>query len=184
MAKTSVTPNQLTTLRLATGLGAAAVYGIGEAHWDYLASGLFAVSLILDRADGILARLSGKTSRFGHIYDLIADSACNALVFVGIGFSLRHGDLGGLGIPLGVIAGAAVLLVLLSVVRIEEQKGQGAAEIGNSFGFDPDDAMLFVPVAVLVGWSEGLILAASIGASLFAAVFILFHRRTLFTRAS
>jgi len=70
------------------------------------------------------------------------------------------------------------------VVRIEEQKGQGAAEIGNSFGFDPDDAMLFVPVAVLVGWSEGLILAASIGASLFAAVFILFHRRTLFTRAS
>lgn len=166
-----------------TGLGAAAVYGIGEAHWDYLASGLFVLSMFLDRADGILARLSGKTSRFGHIYDLIADSASNALVFVGLGFGLRHGNLGGLAIPLGIVAGAAVLLVLLSVVRIEEQKGQGAAEIGNSFGFDPDDAMLFVPLAVLAGWSEGLILAASIGASLFAAVFILFHRRTIFTKA-
>jgi phosphatidylglycerophosphate synthase len=140
------------------------------------------LSLILDRADGILARLTGKTSKFGHIYDLIADSASNALVFVGIGFGLRLGSLGGWAIPLGVIAGAAVLLVLLTVVRIEDQKGQGAAEIGNSFGFDPDDAMLFVPAAVLLGWNEGLILAASIGASLFAVIFILFHRRTLFTR--
>jgi len=140
------------------------------------------LSLILDRADGILARLTGKTSKFGHIYDLIADSASNALVFVGIGFGLRLGSLGGWAIPLGVIAGAAVLLVLLTVVRIEDQKGQGAAEIGNSFGFDPDDAVLFVPAAVLLGWNEGLILAASIGASLFAVIFILFHRRTLFTR--
>ena len=111
LAKTGVTPNQLTGLRLATGLGAAAVYGIGDADWDYLASGLFVLSLILDRADGILARLTGKTSRFGHIYDLIADSASNALVFVGIGFGLRLENLGGWAIPLGVIAGAAVLLV-------------------------------------------------------------------------
>lgn len=166
-----------------SGLGAAAVYGIGEANWDSVASGLFLLSLFLDRADGILARLTGKTSRFGHIYDMIADSACNALVFVGIGFGLRHGNLGGVAIPLGVIAGAAVLAVLLSVVRIEDQKGQGAAEIGKSFGFDPDDAMLLVPLAVLLGWNEGLILAASFGATAFAAIFILFHRRTLFTKA-
>jgi phosphatidylglycerophosphate synthase len=148
-----------------------------------VASGLFVLSLILDRADGILARLSGKTSRFGHIYDLVADSLSNALVFVGIGIGLRHGSLGGWAVPLGVIAGAAVLLVLLTVVRIESQKGEGAAEISNAFGFDPDDAMLAVPLAVILGWSVQLILAASVGATVFAAIFIVFHRRTLFSKA-
>ena len=109
-----------------------------------MASGLFVLSLILDRADGILARLSGKTSRFGHIYDLVADSLSNALVFVGISIGLRHSSLGGWAVPLGVIAGAAVLLVLLTVVRIESQKSEGAAGISNIFGFDPDDAMVAV----------------------------------------
>ena len=178
-----MTPNHLTTLRLTTGLSAAGLYVAGDPTLDYWASGVFLASLLLDRADGILARLSRKTSQFGHVYDLIADSLCNAFVFVGIGAGLRHGDLGAWGFPLGVVAGGAVLAVLLSVVRIEEQKGASAAEIGNRFGFDPDDAMLVVPLAVVLGWGEPLILAAAIGASLFALIFILFHRRTLFAKS-
>jgi len=177
-----VTPNHLTTLRLTTGLGAAGMYAAGDPGLDYWASGVFVASLLLDRADGILARISRKTSQFGHVYDLIADSLCNALVFVGIGAGLRYGALGPWGFPLGVVAGIAVLSVLLSVVRIEGQKGVRAAEIGNRFGFDPDDAMLAVPLAVVLGWSEPLILAAAIGASLFALIFIIFHRRTLFAK--
>jgi archaetidylinositol phosphate synthase len=146
-------------------------------------SGLFVLSLLLDRADGILARLSGKTTRFGHIYDLIADSVSNSLVFVAIAIGLPPGSLGGWAVPLGVIAGAAVLLVLLLVVRIEGRKGEGAAELGNTFGFDADDAMLAVPLAVIFGWNIPLILAASIGATFFAVLFITLHRRTLFSRA-
>ena len=49
---TRTTPNHLTTLRLLTGLSAAGLYAIGEAPWLIVASGLFVLSLILDRADG------------------------------------------------------------------------------------------------------------------------------------
>ncbi|NQV55098.1 MAG: CDP-alcohol phosphatidyltransferase family protein [Rhodospirillales bacterium] len=173
----------MTTARLATGLGAAGLYGMGGTPWHIYASGVFVLSLFLDRADGILARLKSRTSKFGHVYDLVADSLSNALVFVGIGFGLRGGNLGGWAVPLGVIAGIAVLSVLASVMRIEARKGERAAEIKNPSGFDPDDAMLFVPIAMLLGWAEGLILAASLGASLFALIFIFYHRKNLFGTA-
>ena len=165
-------------------MGAAYLFTLGETPWQYIASGVFVLSLLLDRVDGTLARLTGKASRFGHNYDLIADSLSNALVFVGIGIGLRQSSLGDWAIPLGLIAGVAVIAVLLSVVRIENRKGERAAEIGNSMGFDPDDAMLAVPLAIIFGWGVQLILAASIGASIFAVIFIIYHRRSLSSEAS
>ena len=76
-----------------------------------------------------------------------------------------------LAIPLGVVAGLAITAVLWLVMRAEEQAGSRAAELEGSAGFDPDDAMLAVPVAVLLGWGTELIIAAAFGASLFAVFF-------------
>lgn len=179
LAKTAVTPNQITTLRLFAGMGAAACFAIGQEFWAIVGSVIFVLSLCLDRADGILARLTGKTSPWGHTYDLIADSASNSLAFVGIGVGLRDGDLGLWAIPLGLIAGLAISAVLWLVMRAEGQDGDRAAELEGAAGFDPDDAMLAVPVAVLLGWSEPLIIAAAIGASAFALFFYWRFRRFL-----
>ncbi len=179
MVNTGITPNQITTLRLATGIGAAASFAIGEDLWSMIGCGVFVLSMLLDRADGILARLSGKTSPGGHKFDLIADSISNSLAFVGIGIGLRNSPLGELAIPLGIIAGLAITAVLWLVMRAEEQAGSRAAELEGSAGFDPDDAMLAVPVAVLLGWSTELIIAAALGASLFAVYFFFKFRRFL-----
>jgi len=135
--------------------------------------------MLLDRADGILARLSGKTSPGGHKFDLIADSLANSLAFIGIGIGLRHSPLGELAIPLGVVAGLAITAVLWLVMRAEERAGSRAAELEGSAGFDPDDAMLAVPVAVLLGWGTELIIAAAFGASLFAVYFFFKFRHFL-----
>ena len=179
LAKTPVTPNQVTTLRLVGGIGAAACFAVGSESWAIAGSILFVLSLCLDRADGILARLTGKTSPWGHTFDLIADSASNSLAFVGIGIGLRDGDLGLWAIPLGLIAGLAISAVLWLVMRAEDQEGDRAAELEGKAGFDPDDAMLAVPAAVLLGWVEPLIIAAAIGASAFALLFYWRFRRFL-----
>jgi len=162
-----------------TGLSAAACFAYGEVMYSMIGSGIFVVSMLLDRADGALARWSGKTSPNGHKYDIIADSLSNALAFVGIGIGQRHSQLGDFAIPLGIVAGIAITAVLWLVMRAEGQEGSRAAELKGSTAFDPDDAMLAVPAAVLLGWSAELIVAAAFGASLFAGFFFLKFRRFL-----
>ena len=179
LVNTPVTPNHLTFVRLAAGLAAAAALAVGDETWRNWGAGLFVVSMLMDRADGDLARLTGRTSPWGHKLDLITDALCNTLIFVGLGIGLRAGEWGGWAIPMGVLAGAAVALILFLVLRIEALEGARAAEIGNIAGFDPDDAILAVPIALWLGWAEGLLLAACIGAPTFALFFVWLFRRKL-----
>jgi archaetidylinositol phosphate synthase len=65
LANTPVTPNHLTTLRLMTGQAAAVAFATGIPVWQIVGAGVLVVSFFLDRADGELARLSGKMSPGG-----------------------------------------------------------------------------------------------------------------------
>ena len=181
LTKTAITPNQITTLRLISGLGAALLFSIGQEGYTIVGSGIFILALLLDRADGILARLTGKTSKFGHKYDLIADTISNAISFVGIGAGLRHGQLDDLAIILGFVAGLSVATVFFLVIRIEALQGDRSAEIKSTAGFDPDDGMLIVPVALLFGFGNELIISAAIGAPIFGIFFFMKFRYLLRT---
>lgn len=174
-----MTPNQVTTVRIVAGVGAAMALAHGSVEWANYGAVLFILSMLLDRADGDLARMTGRTSPGGHTYDLFADALCNALIFVGLGIGLRASEFGLWSIPMGILAGAAVATILMLVIRIEGLQGARAAEIGGIFGFDPDDAMLAIPIAVLLGWSEGLLVAATIGAPAFALFFLFLFRKLL-----
>jgi phosphatidylglycerophosphate synthase len=171
LTKTSVSPNQLTTVRLAAGVAAAAAFAAGASPWPEIGGGIFILAMLLDRADGELARLTGKTSPGGHTYDLIADATSNALAFVGLGIGLSAGVLGGWAVPLGIVAGLAIAAVLWLVMRVEAAAGARAAELKGKGGFDPDDAMLVVPIAVWLGGALPLLVAAAIGAPAFALLF-------------
>src|ERR1700760_4140887 len=85
---TWVTPNQLTTVRLLVGLCAAAAFIPGSYQWSNVAALLMVLSNFLDHTDGELARMSGKTSRFGHLYDLASDAAVTIFVFVAAGIGV------------------------------------------------------------------------------------------------
>ncbi len=183
LAKTRVTPNQVTTIRLATGVAAAGMLALGRDPWPDVAAGVFVLAMVLDRADGDLARMTGKTSPFGHAYDLIADATCNALIFVALGAGLRDGAFGTWAIPMGIAAGLAVAAILGMVVRIEAQAGARAAELGGFARFDPDDAMLVVPLAIWLGGATILLVAAAVGAPLFAAFFAWKFRAALWRRS-
>src|SRR5579862_3049844 len=80
-----ITPNHLTTVRLGVGLAAAAAFLPGTYGWSNVAALLLILSNFLDHTDGELARISGKSSRIGHIYDLTSDAIVTILVFMAVG---------------------------------------------------------------------------------------------------
>jgi phosphatidylglycerophosphate synthase len=177
LARTPVTPNQLTTLRLITGIAAALGYGTGEAQWIVWASAVFVVSVLLDRADGELARLTGQTSEAGHSYDIKVDAVCNTAVLIGVGVGLRHSVLGMWAIPMGVAAGLSVAVIASLVIQFERDKGARSFHVRGLGGFDPDDAILIIPLAMVLGGGVPLMVVATVAAPLVAIVFIFAYRR-------
>ncbi len=178
LVATPVTPNQITTLRLAVGVAAGLALAQGGDGWRHLGAGLFLLGMLLDRADGELARQSGKTSPWGHSYDLVSDTISNAVAFFGLGVGLRHGSHGDWAPVMGLAAGLAIAAILWLVMKMEERHGARAGEIGGFAGFDPDDALLVLPLLIWLGQAEGLLVAASLGAPAFAVfMLILFWRR-------
>lgn len=173
---TRVTPSQVTVVRILTGVAAAAGFALGSTDlwgislWNW-GAGLFILSMVLDRGDGDYARQSGQTSAAGHKFDLIADTICNTIIFIGLGIGLRDGDWGVWSVPMGMLAGASVTFILWLVMRMESLAGARSAELGSFMGFDPDDAILAVPILVFLGYQEPLLLAAAVGAPGFAALF-------------
>jgi archaetidylinositol phosphate synthase len=172
LARTRVTPNHITTLRLATGLAAAAMIAVGGDYWPVVGGVAFVISVVLDRADGELARIANKGSPFGHVYDLVADAACNAAVLAGVGIGLRGGQFGAWAVPMGLLAGASVAFILWAVMRVEAAEGSRAAELPAIGGFDGDDAVLLIPLAIWLGGSVPLLVAATICAPAVALFFL------------
>lgn len=171
LARTRVTPNQVTVVRLFTGVAAAGLLAMGVWPWSALGAGVFALSMLLDRADGELARQTGKHSPGGHRFDLFADAFSNALAFVAIGIGLRDGtSLGYWAIPMGAVAGAAIMLNLWFVMAMEEMKGARSAELKSFYGFDADDATLLLPVFVWLGWEVPMTVMAFACAPVFTAL--------------
>ena len=179
LRNTRVTPNHLTTARLVTGIAAAACFAIDDWNWDALGAGIFVVSMLLDCADGELARMTGATSRFGAFYDLTTDAICHSCVFLALGGAALDGILGNWGLPVGIVAGLSISTIFALMISTEARYGNGTARFRSRAGFDPDDALILIPIAVLFGQGDILLIGAGICAPM-AALFIghdLYQRR-------
>jgi phosphatidylglycerophosphate synthase len=189
----SVTPNHLTTVRLIVGLAGALAFTPGTWGWTNLAALLVILSNFLDHTDGELARISGKSSRIGHLYDLASDALVTILLFccIGIGVAAtaaRSMPFGAAPAFMGTVAGAAVALIFYLRMRIEELLGKAGTRQGSLAGFETEDVLYLLPLVTLFGGLTPFLLAASVGAPLFAlwviADFIRVMRRTAPTAGS
>ncbi len=169
LANSPVTPNHLTTLRLIFGIAACAAFAVGTIEWNLWGGVFWIVSAFLDRADGELARVSGKTSEWGHKFDYFCDVTVTALFFVGIGIGLRENSLGYWSIIMGLSAAAGVVAAeILAEIIDQAQKDTGEKAYAGFAGFDFDDVLyLFAPV-VWLGWHYPFLIGASVGAPAFA----------------
>jgi archaetidylinositol phosphate synthase len=163
-----VNPNHLTTVRLVTGLAAAVTIAVGDAIWANIGAGLFALSNFLDHTDGELARLSGKSSKWGHQYDLASDAIIHILLFVCIGYALREGRFGWLALLMGIVSGVSVACIFHLRNQMEQRLGKDATRQPNFAGFDIEDVLYLFPIVTLLNGLEPLLIAATIGAPTFA----------------
>jgi phosphatidylglycerophosphate synthase len=160
-----VTPNHLTSIRLGVGLAAAAAFLPGTYGWSNLAALLLVLSNFLDHTDGELARMTGKTSRIGHLYDIASDAVVTILLFIamGIGVGARPGVMPAFPpAALGALAGSAIALIFFLRMRIEERVGKAGTQQSSLGGFETEDVMYLLPLATLSNGVMPLLITAAI----------------------
>ncbi len=81
-----ITPNHLTILGMVLAGVTAYMYTMVPGNRVYLlhAAAMFIVSGFIDAIDGVLARATGKVTRFGGFLDSVADRYSDAIVLSGI----------------------------------------------------------------------------------------------------
>lgn len=157
-------PNHFTTLRLLVGMAGTSAFASGA--WPNLGAWLVVLSNFLDHTDGEFARMSGKTSRFGHYYDLICDALCTIGVFAGIGIGLARNDQSPLEMIFGLLAGGAVAIIFHLRNQIESAHGKQATRQLHWAGFETEDILYLLPLVTLCGGLQWFLYAAAIGAPL------------------
>jgi archaetidylinositol phosphate synthase len=174
-----VTPNHLTTVRVAVGFAAAAAFLPGTYVWSNVAALLLILSNFLDHTDGELARISGKTSRIGHLYDLASDAAVTVLLFIaiGIGVAAQHRAAPISPAVLGLVAGCAVALIFLLRMRIEDIVGKTANQQATFGALETEDVLYLLPLVTLSNEVLPFLTAAAICAPLFAVTVVIDYRR-------
>lgn len=158
VARTGMHPNHVTATRIAVALTAITLFSIGSR--DALIGGavLFVCSAILDRADGELARQTGRFSRFGHWLDLIADCSTDALALLALGIGAHSGPLGEWSLVFGGVAAVSVGWLFYQL-----NSHKGAPQPSSRRLIDPDDAILLLPICVVVfGATPTLALAGTV----------------------
>jgi phosphatidylglycerophosphate synthase len=118
-----VTPNQITTLSLITGLGAAICFLQSDYKTRLIGALLFVVCYLLDNCDGEIARIKHLGSKFGDYYDTFVDWIVHTSLFLALGYSnYRDGD-DMLWLWLGLFAGAgASINYILGLLRDKEDQ--------------------------------------------------------------
>lgn len=164
---TGLRPNAITTAGLLISLGAAACMAAGSDRLAAWGGGLFMLAVLLDHVDGEFARMTGRTSRFGHYYDHVAAGVGCVALFAGLGLGLRGGWLGPGAWVAGGVAAAAVAAVFVIRVLAEEAGGRAMVAQANLAGFEPEDTLYLVGPLAWLDLLEPFLLAAGIGSPLF-----------------
>lgn len=89
VARTGVTPNQITLLGLLASIAAAVLVGFGL----FIAGAIMMLlGGVLDLVDGALARSTGRATAFGSVFDAVVDRYAEGVILFGLLiWELNHG---------------------------------------------------------------------------------------------
>jgi phosphatidylglycerophosphate synthase len=149
-----VSPNAITLTSLVLGL--AAVWSFWRATPASALAGLFIylVAVILDHADGEVARLTLTESRVGEWLDSVADTSVHALTVVAMGVTSQA--LAGIGGSLGLV-GAAGIVASAFVAKWWPPQGAGGMggaveDFGSRDGFYAL-LLIFIALRTFLPWA-------------------------------
>ncbi len=167
VGRLGISPNMVTTFGLLIGLLAGYLFSIGDpaiSNWAALA---FVYAVFNDHIDGEVARVTGKSSEFGAMYDHVGSGTSYVAMFVGAGYGLSGDELGGWAVPLGLAAGISVTFIFFIRTWIERVEGRDAIHQSSFLGFEIEDTLYIVGPITWFGWLEPFILLSGIGTPLF-----------------
>ncbi len=87
--RTPITPNQVTIFSIFVGVAAGVGFGLGTVKTVKTAALLYAFSVVLDCADGQLARLKKNGTRMGRVLDGLIDYITGFSAYLGIAIGLK-----------------------------------------------------------------------------------------------
>jgi CDP-diacylglycerol--glycerol-3-phosphate 3-phosphatidyltransferase len=119
LQRMNVSPNTITVFGFVFSLMGGIVLALGHLE---VAATLIAISGLLDGLDGLLARLSQKSSRFGAFLDSVLDRWSESAVFLGL---LVWSSRGGMSIEVFLIYVSLASSLLVSYTRARAE-GVGA----------------------------------------------------------
>ena len=180
LARTAVTPNQMTLISLAVGLIGAPFFLSPRPLLQTVGALLFLAHSILDGCDGELARLRFQQSRWGGVLDFWGDNVVHAVVFacMAVGWSLAAAA------TWPLLLGAAAVLGSLGSAsfvywRLMHAKDDGGP-LFTSVSEVPDqrltrlldaasrrDFIYLVLILALFGKSDWFLLLAALGAPIY-----------------
>lgn len=140
LARTGVSPNTLTLVGLLLNVLVAAVLASGHP----LAGGVLVLfANAFDMLDGALARITGKTSRFGAFLDSTVDRYEEALVYLGIGIWLfERGD--------GPLLLAGYLAIIGSILVSYARARAESLGVGGEVGWLPRPERIVLLAVALI----------------------------------
>jgi archaetidylinositol phosphate synthase len=114
---------------------------------DLLLGGVFImVGGIFDMLDGIVARTTGRATKFGAFIDSVLDRYSDAFLFLSIAWYLAaHGDHTGSFLSIGTLVGA----FLISYARARAEGLGGSCHTGI---MERPERIILLIVATLTGW--------------------------------
>jgi hypothetical protein len=126
LARTPITPNQVTILNLVIFVVAAGLFvALPTAAGGWVAVGVLELSYLFDCTDGMLARHKGLASKEGHLFDFFTDELKAVLLTAAL--SVRVFRTGGLGLdaapwpagdPRFLLAGVGGVVVIASAISL------------------------------------------------------------------
>ena len=151
LAKAPLHPNHFTTLTLFLGIGAAILFAFFLQSLAWLAALIYMLAVFSDHLDGEFARLTGKTSRFGHNFDYIVGGINYTMLFISIGAGLMP-VYGKWTLVLGLAAGLSNPVILYLRMTMENRHGAAAVKHPSRGGFELEDFIYLIgPVTWLAG---------------------------------
>ncbi len=170
LARTPITPNQITAATLLLALGAAYLLAQGDARAANWGAGLFVLARFLDHFDGELARLTGRKSRLGYYLDYIAGALSYTALFVVMAIGLAAGPLGGWALGLGAAGAGSAIISLFINLDIDKQReltdGEATGYPGFA-GFELEDGIYLIAPITWLGWLSPFFVLCGIGAALY-----------------
>jgi phosphatidylglycerophosphate synthase len=160
-----VTPNQISVASLLVGLLAVACFSHGTPVGAILGLALYTVSVVLDHADGEVARLSLRESRLGEWLDVLVDTVVHTALVLTLGLIAARRAGGSAALVGAVAAGGIVLSAAVAKISPTATAGVGGflAALGSRDGFYAMLVLFIVALSWAPGWLPLLMVIVAAG---------------------